>query len=436
MQSLAGLPSIVIVGRPNVGKSTLFNAILGSRRSIVGDEPGITRDRIHGEVTYHGKRFELIDTGGILPNDPDLIPSEIFKQARFALASAEHIIFVVDGRTELTASDRDLARHLRSLGKPVALAVNKMDVEKREVLAHEFHTLGFANLFPISAEHRRGLEDLLDHVTAGLPSATELEAGTRPSAIRVAIIGRPNAGKSTLLNTLCGAERAIVSPVAGTTRDAVDESVTRDGVTYTFVDTAGIRRKGKTKLMAEKLSVVMARKHIGLADVVLFLIDATEGVVNLDANIAGYAIEEGRPVIIVVNKWDAAENQTKKDFTQKVRDEFKFLEYAPVIFLSAKTGGGVTKLFPLIRKCYESASHRVGTGELNRFVELIKDETDVKILYMTQASIRPPTFVCFTDQTKLHFSTERFLVNQLRKRFGFDGTPVFLKAKSRHAQKR
>jgi GTP-binding protein len=263
----------------------------------------------------------------------------------------------------------------------------------------------------------------------------ELEAEAKTPAIRVAIIGRPNSGKSTLLNTLCGSERSIVSPIAGTTRDAVDESVTRNGVTYTFVDTAGIRRKGKTKLMAEKLSVVMARKHIRMAHVVLFLVDATEGVVNLDANIAGYAIEDGRPVIICVNKWDAVQDETKKDFTQKVRDEFKFLDYAPVIFLSAKTGGGVHKLFPLIHQCFDSAAKRVGTGELNRFVELIKHETDVKILYMTQASVRPPTFVCFTDQTKLHFSTERFLINQLRKRFGFEGTPIFLKSKFRHARR-
>jgi GTP-binding protein len=427
------LPVVVIVGRPNVGKSTLFNAILGQRRSIVGDEPGITRDRIQGEATYLGRKFELIDTGGIIPNDAEMIPTEILKQARVAFEQAAQIIFLIDGRTEITGSDRDLAKLLRKLGKPVTLAVNKIDATVREGLAHEFHSLGFQDLYPISSEHRIGFDELLDHVTAGFPVSEDsepVEPETR--AIKVAIIGRPNVGKSTLLNALVGEERSIVSPVAGTTRDAVDQSLLHDGVEYVFVDTAGIRRKGKTKLMAEKLSVVMARRHIRMANVALVVLDATEGVAALDATIAGYAHEEGRAVILCVNKWDAAGDKGKRKFTEEIRDELKFLEYAQIAFVSAKTGAGVNRLFGMIREAYASASKRVTTGELNRFIEVLKFSRDMKVYYMTQGSVRPPTFVAFTDKAKdLHFSSERFLINQLRKRFGFEGTPIRIKAKRR-----
>lgn len=428
-----GLPVVVIVGRPNVGKSTLFNAILGQRRSIVGDEPGITRDRIHGEAEYRGRRFELIDTGGIIPNDAELIPTEILKQARFAFDRAAHIIYLIDARTEITGADRDLAKMLRQLGKPVSLAVNKVDTPSREGLALEFYSLGFPDVFPVSAEHRMGLDDLLDHVTRDLAAAVApAEELRQPGTIKVAIIGRPNVGKSTLLNALTGEERSIVSPVAGTTRDAVDETVVHDETRYVFIDTAGIRRKGKTRLMAEKLSVVMARRHIRMADAVLLLLDATEGVVGLDATIAGYAHEEGRAVILVVNKWDAAPDKNKKAFTQQIRDELKFLEYAPVVFVSAQTGSGVKRLFTEIREVYEAASKRIGTGELNRFVEQIPFDQDIKIFYMTQASVRPPTFVVFTDKGRhLHFSTERYIMNRLRKQFGFQGTPIVLKTRRR-----
>jgi GTP-binding protein len=429
----AALPVVVIVGRPNVGKSTLFNALIGQRRSIVGDEPGITRDRIQGEAVYRGRRFELIDTGGIIQNDAELIPTEILKQARVALDQAAHIIFLIDGRTEITGADRDLAKMLRRLGKPVTLAVNKIDSTARENLAAEFHALGFHDLFPISSEHRIGFDDLLEHVTQGFAESApvEAEAGAAPP-IKVAIIGRPNVGKSTLLNALVGAERSIVSPVAGTTRDAVDERITRNGVDFVFVDTAGIRRKGKTKLMAEKLSVVMARRHIRMANVVVLVLDATEGVVGLDATIAGYAHEEGRAVILCVNKWDVSGDKGKRAFTQSIRDELKFLEYAPIVFVSAKTGDGVKRLFGLIRDAYQSASKRVTTGELNRFVEQLDVGRDTKIYYMTQTSVRPPAFVVFTDKANdLHFSTERFLMNQLRKRFGFEATPIVIKARRR-----
>src|SRR5262249_36861944 len=297
------------------------------------------------------------------------IPSQILKQAEVALASASHIILLVDGRAEITGADRDLALMLRRLGKPVTVAVNKADTGARGDLAAQFYELGIPDVFPVSGEHGTGVDAMLDHVTAGFPEPVtglaEVEGG-----IKVAIIGRPNVGKSTLLNALSGQDRAIVSPEAGTTRDAVDETVVHDGIEYVFIDTAGIRRKGKTKLMAEKLSVVMARRHIRMAHVVLLVLDAGEGVLSLDATIAGYAHEGGRAVIICVNKWDEVQGQKgekRNQFEQQVRDRFKFLEYAPVVFLSAKTGAGLGRLFPLIREVYEAASLRITTGELNRF---------------------------------------------------------------------
>jgi GTP-binding protein len=437
MASEEPLPVVVIVGRPNVGKSTLFNAILGNRRSIVGDEPGITRDRIYGEAEYRGKRFGLIDTGGIIPNDDALIPTEILKQARVALDMASHILYVIDGRTEITSSDRDLAKLLRPLNKPLTLVVNKIDAKVRENLVHEFYSLGLGDPAAVSAEHKLGIDDLLAEVTAPFPKqepeAEEPESESKQRRIKVAIIGRPNVGKSTLLNALVGSERAIVSPVAGTTRDSVDESVQDGDTTYRFVDTAGIRRKGRTTEMTEKMSVVMARRNIRMANVVLLVVDATEGVVGADATIAGYAHEEGRAVIVVVNKWDAVDDEKgKRSFQENLRDELKFLEYAPVIFASAKKGEGIRRIYSTIRRCYDAACKRVTTGELNRFMETVEFDGDIKVFYMTQASVRPPTFIVFTDKANdLHFSTERFLVNRLREKFGFEGTPVVIKTKRR-----
>jgi GTP-binding protein len=431
-------PTVVIVGRPNVGKSTLFNRITRGRRSIVGDEPGITRDRITGEANFEGRRFELIDTGGIVVSDADYIPSQILKQAKVALQSASRVIFVVDGRSEITAADRELAEMLRKTGKPILLAVNKIDTGVNEGLVHGFYELGLPDVHPVSAEHGTGVDAFLLHLTEGFPESEETGAETEESPaepIKVAIIGRPNAGKSTLLNALVGEDRAIVSPVAGTTRDAVDETVTHAGTEYVFIDTAGIRRKGKTKMMAEKLSVVMARRHIRMANVVLMIMDATEGVLGLDATIAGYAHEGGRPVILCVNKWDLISNDKRKEFEENIRFHLKFLEYAPVVFLSAKTGNGVHRLFGIVKKVYASATHRVTTGELNRFVESLKFD-ERKILYITQAGVRPPSFIVFTDKAgPLHFSHERFLVNQLRKRFGFEGTPIELKIRGRLKRK-
>jgi GTP-binding protein len=432
------IPTVVIVGRPNVGKSTLFNRITGQRRAIVGDEPGITRDRIYGAAEHDGRHFDLIDTGGIVVNDHEYIPGQILRQAEVALEVASHIIFLVDGRSEITGSDRDLAQMLKRLGKPVSLVVNKVDPALRQDLTSEFYRLGIADVFPVSAEHGTGTDALLDHVTKSFPKAEEPAEG-EAARIKVAIIGRPNVGKSTLLNTLTGQERAIVSPVAGTTRDAVDETVERDGTEYVFIDTAGIRRKGKTKDMAEKLSVVMARRHIRMAHVVLLVLDATEGVVALDTTIAGYAHEGGRALIICVNKWDEVEGhgaQKKNALEESIRDQFKFLDYAPIVFLSAKSGTGVGKLFRLIREVYESANRRITTGELNRFVEHLHFE-ERKIFYITQHSIRPPAFAVFTDRGgALHFSHERYLMNQIRREFGFRGTPIMLKSVAKGAARK
>jgi len=476
-------PLVAIVGRPNVGKSTLFNRLTGSRRAIVGDEPGITRDRLYGEAEWRGREFRVVDTGGIVPDDKDFIPAEIFRQAKVAFEEAAAIVMVVDARTEIAGPDRELARLLARTGKPLFLAVNKMDTDKQDSLLGEFHALGMRNIFPVSSEHGRGIDDLLDAILKVLPASAKattadpsasLRAGTEdteedtgegapapeePHEIRVAIIGHPNVGKSTLLNQLTGTERAIVSPVAGTTRDSIDELIQYKGRKIRFIDTAGIRRKGKTRLMAEKLSVVMARKNIEDADIVLFMVDATEGASGLDANIAGYAHESGRSVIILVNKWDLVASGEKRAVSQsktariqdakrphdralyeeRLRYGLKFLAYAPVLFLSAHTGKGTEKILPLIEKVAAERRKRVTTGEMNRFLKTVDFDRAsvpvskrVKIKYMTQAGVAPPTFVLFTDRAvKLHFSYQRFLENQIRAAFGFMGSPIWIKNRSR-----
>ncbi len=437
---VAPLPTLVIVGRPNVGKSTLFNRITASRRAIVGDQPGITRDRIRLEARWRGRPFAVTDTGGMLFGETDEFPRLIGEQVLVAVEAASHLILIMDGRSEITATDRELADLLRRTGKPVSLAVNKCDTPERDSLAAQFHELGIEPLFAISAEHNRGVEALLDHTTAEFPSGEDEDPTEKP--IRVAIIGRPNVGKSTLLNRLTGLDRSIVSATPGTTRDAVDETVERGGTTFQFVDTAGIRRKGKSAEAAEKLSVVMAQRHIRLADVVLTLVDADEGVAALDAKIAGYAHDTGKALIVVVNKWDQAPRAHSKraavtDFTEKVRRAMKFLDYAPVLFISALTGQGTGEIFRNIRKVYGAANRRVTTGELNRFLgEVDFDRATFPgfrkpvIRYVTQATTAPPTFVFFAGGAKkFHFSFERFLVNQLRAAFDFEGTPLVIKSK-------
>jgi GTP-binding protein len=502
----AALPLVAIVGRPNVGKSTLFNRLTHSRRSIVGDEPGITRDRIYGEYEWAGRQFRLVDTGGIVPDDPELIPTEIYNQARVALEDADALVLVVDARTELASPDYDLVRLLIRGGKPVFLAVNKVEGEAMAFAAENFRQLGMRNVFPISSEHGLGIGELLDaiseaitapvqdlvatgesiaeiHEAAGEADAVELDEladgllGPEPGQdvegsdekhtrthgefeqheTSVAIIGRPNVGKSTLLNALTGTTRAIVSPIAGTTRDAVDEVVEFEGNQLRFVDTAGIRRKGKTHLMAEKMSVVMARRHLEAADVALLVIDATDGVTAADATIGGYAHESGRSVIILVNKWDAVTTgrtdgkppADREIFEKQLRSVLKYLSYAPVIFLSAleATGPGAKKLLRVLNEVVAVAAERrkrVSTGQMNRFLDKIDFQrapvpmaNRMRIFYMTQAAVAPPTFVLFTDRdVKLHFSFERFLENQIREAFGFKGTPIWFKVRARNEKKK
>ncbi len=471
-----------------MGKSTLFNRIVGSRRAIVGDEPGITRDRLYGNAHWRGHDLRVVDTGGILPDDKEFIPSEIFRQARVALDESAAIVMVVDGRTELAAPDLELARLMQRTGKPLLLAVNKMDSDKQDNWQDEYYRLGIRNLFPISAEHGRGIDDLLDAVLEvadfhfseaqaaehealkhesfePFPDPAEADAAPpvaevyEPTEVRVAIIGHPNVGKSTLLNQLTGTSRSIVSPIPGTTRDAVDEIVEHDGKSFRFIDTAGIRRKGKTHLMAEKLSVIMARKHLEDADIAIMMIDATEGVSALDAAIAGYAHESGRSVVIVVNKWDLVISGEKRPVSQsraarmqdskrpadreayehRLRGALKFLNYAPVVFISAATGKGLDQLWPALERVAIERRKRIGTGEMNRFLERVDFErasvpmrARVKIYYMTQAAVAPPTFILFTDRAvQLHFSYKRFLENQIREAFGFEGAPIWIKNRAR-----
>jgi len=475
------LPSLVILGRPNVGKSTLFNRLTGTRRSIVTNEPGITRDRIYGKAEWRGKALEIVDTGGIVPDDKALIPQEILRQARVAIERAAMLVLVVDSQAGVTPLDQELARLLRTTGKPFVLAVNKVDSAAQEVNAAAFHEIG-APVFPIAAEHGTGVDDLLDAALAEVQAVESEEEQKDESLVEVAIIGRPNVGKSTLLNRMAGEERSIVSPIPGTTMDNVDMDVTRDGHTYRFVDTAGIRRKGKTKLVAEKLSVVMARRGLERCDVALLVVDGDQGVTQGDAQIANYAEQSGRSVIIVVNKWDlavvaareAAERSANggsrsqanarrrkhkagerhgspgrhdgsqnaphfdaglllHDYEKMIRAKLKFLSYAPIVFLSAKTGERAAKLYPLIDQVAADRRRHIPTPELNRWlkedVDLQRGTTPkarpVRIYYITQAKTSPPTFLLFTNQKQpLHFSFERFLENQVRLKYPFVGTPV------------
>lgn len=441
------LPLVVIIGRPNVGKSTLFNRLTGTRRSIVGDEPGITRDRIYGTVEWRSKLFELADTGGIVPDDEAVIPANIFKQAGFAIERAQAIVWVVDARAGVTPLDEEISVYLRGIGKPVYIAANKAESRKVEDEAAEFHQFGFS-LTPISAEHGTSVGDLLDEIFDGL-EFEDVPEPEKTSEIRLAIIGRPNVGKSSLLNSILGEERVIVSPIAGTTRDAIDTELEMDGRKFVLIDTAGIRRKGKTTEMAEKLSVVMARKALERADVAVLVIDAVEGVTNLDANIAGYAVDSGCSVIVAVNKWDAVEEKetnTIYEFEKKLRRSMKFLDWAPVISISALTGQRVTRILPLVTKANDARNLRVPTSQLNKFFEdkisqprggtapapVKGGVSRLKVQYITQGGLRPPLFVMFTSggsKAGLHFSYLRYIENQLRNAFDFFATPIRLKEK-------
>jgi GTP-binding protein len=489
-----------------VGKSTLFNRIVGERRSIVGDEPGITRDRIYGEAEWSGRRFSIVDTGGIVPDDEAVIPANILRQAETAIKDAAVLVWVVDVRAGATPLDEELARLLRSTGKMVVIAANKADATRLEADAGEFHRFGFDELVPVSAEHGDGVGDLLDALVERFPAAEaaagdeDENEGRGPREIRLAIIGRPNVGKSSILNRLLGEERAIVSPIAGTTRDAVDtvlewtddsfkdtddeppsaaaeEQIDTAGRTepparhesavhasppdesgsrnaryatavsaikrFRLIDTAGIRRKGKTEEMTEKLSVVMARRSLERADVAVVVVDATEGVVASDANIAGYAVEAGCSIIVAVNKWDAVpgkETGTPYEFERELRDKMKFLDWAPVVFTSALTGQRVQRLLPLAARANAARSLRIPTSRLNQFFERAVEapgaptavakvrggQSRLHVQYVTQVGTRPPKFVVFTagGRPGLHFSYERYLLNRLREEFDFYATPI------------
>lgn len=443
-------PLVAIIGRPNVGKSTLFNRLTGSRKAIVGDEPGITRDRMFGEVEWRSKTFRLVDTGGIVPDDEAIIPANIFKQASHAINEAQAIIWVLDSRAGVIPLDEELAVLLRNTGKPVFIAANKAESITVENEAGEFHQFGF-EMSPISAEHGTGVGDLLDMIFEKLEFVEEVE-DEKPNEIKLAIIGRPNVGKSSLLNKILGEDRVIVSPIPGTTRDAIDTHLTVDGQDFLLIDTAGIRRKGKTTEMAEKLSVIMARKSLERADVALMVIDGIEGATNLDANIAGYAVDSGCSVIIVVNKWDAKEEKetnTVYEVERELRQAMKFLDWAPIITTSALTGQRVTKILPLVAQAHEARNQRIQTSMLNRFFEDAISQpkgggapspgrsgmSRLKVQFLTQAGIRPPLFILFTSggKGKLHFSYLRYVENQLREKFGFFATPI--KLVERHKEK-
>jgi GTP-binding protein len=553
------LPLVAIVGRPNVGKSTLFNRLTHSRRSIVGDEPGITRDRIYGDIEWDGRIVRLVDTGGIVTDDKEYIPSEIYAQARVGMEEADLLLMVVDARTELASPDFTLAKMLIRSGKPVYLVANKVENPTVAAAAENMRQLGIPEFFPISSEHGLGIGDLLDAIFDRLPAPEvsarvedltpsiydtpldpnepdledevvfdedaedEIEEDMGPEIIveedgnedeldlpldpsefgppedviseedeeaefvtteigkaktakrvagkpdddrplhrthgefeqhetSVAIIGRPNVGKSTLLNALTGTSRAIVSPIAGTTRDAVDEVIEYDGQRLRLIDTAGIRRKGKTHLMAEKLSVVMARRHLESCDVALLMIDATEGVTANDAHIGGYAHESGRSVIIVINKWDLLTTKRtdgkppadKSVYEEQVRHALKYLNYATVLFISAADGTNLNKVMQEIKRVAAQRRKRVTTGQMNRFLDKIDFQRApvpmakrIRIFYMTQAAVAPPTFILFTDRNiQLHFAFQRFLENQIRQAFGFEGTPIWFKIRARNAEKK
>lgn len=427
-------PIVAVVGRPNVGKSTLFNALAGDMISIVKDTPGITRDRIYADVTWLDMAFTLIDTGGIEPDSKDIILSQMREQAEIAIATADVIVFMVDVKQGLTDSDSKVADILRRSHKPVILAVNKVDnFEKFMADVYEFYNLGIGNPFPISSANRLGLGELLDEVTSNFSKEQmEIEEDERP---KIAIVGKPNVGKSSIINRLIGENRLIVSDIAGTTRDAIDTEVTYEGKEYVFIDTAGLRRKHKIKEELERFMIIRTVSAVERADIVMIVIDATEGVTEQDAKIAGIAHERGKGVIIAVNKWDAIEKDDKTiyRFTEKVRDTLAYMPYAELIFISAVTGQRITKIYEVIDMVVQNHALRVSTGVLNEImseaVAMQQPPSDkgkiLRLYYITQVTVKPPTFVIFVnDKELMHFSYTRYIENRIRDAFGFKGTPL------------
>ena len=425
-------PIVAIVGRPNVGKSTVFNRIVGERLAIVEDTPGVTRDRIYGTAEWEGKTFDVVDTGGIQLGDDEMLRS-IRAQAEMAIDEADCIVLMTDAKTGLTPSDTEVAEMLYRSNKPVVLAVNKVDHPGKKDAVYEFYSLGFGEPIPVSGAHGTGIGELLSAVVEKLPDVAEEEYDE--DVIKVAVIGRPNVGKSSLVNAILGEERVIVSNQAGTTRDAIDTEFEKDGQKYVLIDTAGIRKRGKIYETTEKYSVMRAMKAIERTDVVLVVLNAEEGIIEQDKHIAGYAHEAGKAAVIVVNKWDAVEkdDRTMQQFTKKIRDHFQFMSYAPIVFVSARTKQRLHRLLPVVNHVAEQHAMRVQTHVLN---DLIADAVAMnqppgdkgkrlRINYATQVAVKPPTFVLFVNEPELmHFSYQRYLDNKIRNAFGFEGTPI------------
>jgi len=428
-------PIVAIVGRPNVGKSTLFNRIAGGRRAIVWDEPGVTRDRNYADVKWEDRTFTLIDTGGFEPVSKDRIFIQMREQCELAVNEAEAILFVMDGREGLTPSDKEIADILRRQGKPVFFAVNKIDGPKHEEKVIDFYGLGATSIHSISAEHGYGVSDLMDEIINAIPPSKDIEEEVE--ATRVAVVGRPNVGKSSLVNRLLGYKRVIVDEAPGTTRDPIDTAFQKDGRRYLLVDTAGIRRKSRISLQLEKYSIVQVLRTIDRCDVALLLLDPGEGVTDQDARISGFIYEKGKGCILVVNKWDLVKKDTNTmaEFKKDLHDDLKYLSFAPVIFISALTGQRVSKVLDVVDRVAEEGKKRIPTSQINRHLERWVEKSPpplyknrpVKLNYMTQVSVAPPTFLIYTNfPDGIHFSYERYLTNQIREAFGFEGVPIRL----------
>ncbi|MCF6179406.1 MAG: ribosome biogenesis GTPase Der [Geopsychrobacter sp.] len=433
------LPVVAIVGRPNVGKSTLFNRIIGQRKAIVEDFAGVTRDRNYAEVKRYEKPFLLIDTGGFEPASSDRLLSQMREQSQLAIEDADIVILLMDVRAGLTPSDIEVAEMLRRVNKPVFFVANKVDGDKQEIAAAELYALGVEKIYSLSSAHGRGVGELMDDIFELMPHTPQPDP---EGEVRLAVIGRPNVGKSSLVNRLLGFERVVANPTAGTTRDSVDTPFEHDGQRYVLIDTAGIRRKGKVSQTLEKYSAIQALKAMDRAHVVLMLIDAEEGVTDQDLSVAGYAYERGRALILVVNKWDIPEKDTHtmKRYLEEVRRRFKYLPFAPVLFVSALTGQRIDKIMPIVGRVFGEFNRKITTSELNSVLEeaivrhpppMVKGRR-IKLYYATQTMVRPPTFTFFTNTPDgIHFSYERYLQNSFREAFGYEGVPIRLKFRGR-----